>query len=88
LTGENPEEIDSMFLLLGRARIDSDIEIPLFKDGDEFRENFDKLNQVIFSLLREIVDPDQLFLPTIDPKRNCGGCAYGYICTNTEEDKQ
>ena len=82
LTGENPEEIDPMFLLLGRARIDPDIEVPLFKNENEFRENFDKLNQVIFSLLREIVNPDQPFLPTIDPKRNCGRCAYGYICTN------
>jgi len=82
LTGENPEGIDSMFLLLGRARIDSDIEVPFSKNKSEFRENFDKLNQVIFSLLEEIIDPDQPFLPTTDPKRNCGRCAYGYICTN------
>ena len=32
LTGEKPEEIDCLFLLLGKARIDSDIEVPLFKD--------------------------------------------------------
>jgi hypothetical protein len=73
-----------MFLLLGRTRIDSDIEVPLFENEHEFRENFDKLNQVIFSLLREIVNPDQLFLPTNDPKRNCGRCAYGYLCTNVD----
>ncbi len=82
LTGEKPEKIDCMFLLLGRARIDSDIEIPLFKDEGEFNENFGNLTRVIFSLLREIVNPDQPFLPTINPKKNCGRCAYGYICTN------
>ena len=82
LTGEKPEEIDCMFLLLGRTRIDSDIEVPLFKNGTEFKENFGTLTHVIFSLLREIVNPDQPFLPTIDLKKNCGRCAYGYICTN------
>ena len=82
LTGEKPASIDCLFLLLGRARIDSGIEVPLFKDETEFRENFGNLTEVIFSLLGEIVNPDQLFLPTADPKRNCGRCPYGYICTN------
>ena len=82
LTGEKPENIDCMFLLLGRARIDSDIEVPLFKNETEFKENFGNLTQVIFGLMREIVNPDQPFLPTIDLKNNCGRCAYGYICTN------
>jgi CRISPR/Cas system-associated exonuclease Cas4 (RecB family) len=82
LTGEEAEKIDCLFLLLGRARIDSDIEVPLFKSETEFKENFGNLTQVIFSLLREIVNPDQPFLPTMLPKNNCGRCAYGYICTN------
>ena len=82
LTGEEPETIDCLFLLLGRTRIDSDIEVPLFKDEAQFKEHFGNLTQVIFSLLREIVDPDRPFLPTIDPKNHCGRCAYGYICTN------
>jgi CRISPR/Cas system-associated exonuclease Cas4 (RecB family) len=82
LTGEKPEAIDCMFLLLGRTRIDTGIEVSLFKNETEFRENFGKLNHILFSLLREIVDPDQPFLPTTDPKRNCGRCAYGSICTN------
>ena len=82
LTGEKPENIDCMFLLLGKTRIDSDIEVLLFKNETEFRENFGNLTQVIFSLLREIVNPDQPFIPTIDTKKNCSRCAYGYICTN------
>jgi CRISPR/Cas system-associated exonuclease Cas4 (RecB family) len=82
LTGERPEEIDCMFFLLGKARIDSDIEVPLFKNEAEFKENYGRLNQIIFTLLKEIVNPDQAFKPTIDPKKNCGRCPYGYICTN------
>jgi CRISPR/Cas system-associated exonuclease Cas4 (RecB family) len=82
LTGEKPENIDCMFLLLGKTRIDTDIEVPLFKNEDEFKENFGNLNRIIFHLLREIVNPDQPFLPTIDPKKNCSQCVYGYICTN------
>jgi CRISPR/Cas system-associated exonuclease Cas4 (RecB family) len=82
LTGEKPEAIDCMYLLLGRTRIDSNIEVPLFKNETEFKENFRNLRQVIFDLLREIVNPDQSFLPTTDPKKNCGRCAYGNICTN------
>jgi CRISPR/Cas system-associated exonuclease Cas4 (RecB family) len=82
LTGEKPEAIDCMFLLLGRTRVDSDIEVPLFRDEAEFRGNYENLTQIIFSLLEEIVNPNQPFMPTIDLKKNCGGCAYGYICTN------
>ncbi|HMK75217.1 MAG TPA: PD-(D/E)XK nuclease family protein [Thermodesulfobacteriota bacterium] len=82
LTGEEPEKIDCMFLLLGKTRIDSCIEVPLFKDEGEFKEHFVNLSQVIFSLLKEIVNADQPFLATIDPKNNCGRCAYGSICTN------
>jgi CRISPR/Cas system-associated exonuclease Cas4 (RecB family) len=81
-TGEKPENIDCMFLILGRARIDPDIEVPLFKNETEFKENFGTLTQVIFSLLREIVNPHQPFIATIDRKNHCGRCAYGYLCTN------
>ncbi len=81
-TGEEPEKIDCMFLLLGKTRMDPDIEVPLFKDAVEFKENFGNLTEVILSLLREIVNPEWAFIPTIDPKKNCNRCAYGYICTN------
>jgi CRISPR/Cas system-associated exonuclease Cas4 (RecB family) len=82
LTGEKPEAIDCLFLLLGRTRIDSDIEVPLFKEEAEFKEHFGNLTHVIFGLLRELVNPDRPFLPTVDPKSHCSRCVYGYICTN------
>jgi ATP-dependent helicase/nuclease subunit B len=87
LSGEKPDNIDCMFLLLGKARIDADIEVPLFKDESEFKENFEKLTQIILSLLREVVDPKTPFMPTIDQKNSCGKCAYGYICTNSDRSQ-
>jgi CRISPR/Cas system-associated exonuclease Cas4 (RecB family) len=84
LSGHKPDNIDCMFLLLGKARINADIEVSLFKDEPEFKENFENLTRIILSLLREIVDSEKPFMPTIDQKGSCGGCAYGYICTNTD----
>jgi CRISPR/Cas system-associated exonuclease Cas4 (RecB family) len=80
--GEKPEEIDCLFLLLGRNIIDPAIELPLFKDETEFKENFRNLTEIIVKLLKEIVDPELPFLPTIDPKNRCAGCLYAHICTN------
>lgn len=82
LTGRKPENIDCLFLLLGRMRIDSDIEVALFKNETEFKENYGNLTHVIFSLLKEIVNPDLPFIPTADRKNNCNGCVYSCICTN------
>jgi CRISPR/Cas system-associated exonuclease Cas4 (RecB family) len=87
LSGEKPDNIDCMFLLLGKARIDADIEVPLFKDEAEFKENFENLTRIILSLLREVVDSETPFMPTIDQKDSCGRCAYGYICTNSDRSK-
>ncbi len=81
-TGEEEANIDCMFLLLGKTRIDTSIEVPLFKDQNEFKEKFDGLHQILFRLLEEIVDPGQPFLPTHAPKNRCGGCIYRHICTN------
>ena len=80
--GEKPEQIDCLFLLLGRNIIDPAIELPLFKDETEFKENFENLTEIIVKLLKEIVDSELPFLPTIDPKNRCAGCLYAHICTN------
>jgi CRISPR/Cas system-associated exonuclease Cas4 (RecB family) len=80
--GEKPEDIDCLFLLLGRNIIDPAIELPLFKDESEFKENSENLTEIIFRLLKEIVDPGLPFLPTVDPKNRCASCTYGHICTN------
>ena len=81
-TGEKPEGIDCSFLLLGKARIDKTIELPLFEDASGFDRGFGDLSHVIFVLLREIVDPRQPFMPTTSMKNRCEACTYGGICTN------
>lgn len=82
LTGENPTEIECLFLLLGKNIIDTSIELPLFEDYIDRNDNFLILNQIIFSLLKEIVQPDQPFLPTYNQKEICVDCVYKHICTN------
>jgi ATP-dependent helicase/nuclease subunit B len=81
-TGEKPEEIDCLFLLLGRNTIDTSIELPLFKDKSEFHQRFDVLYQIIFRLLKEIIDPGQPFVPAPTSKSRCPHCIYKHICTN------
>jgi len=81
-TGEKPEEIDCLFLLLGRNIIDTTIELPLFEDRAELDQRLGGLNHVIFSLLREIIDPKQAFIPTTTPKNRCDRCIYRHICSN------
>jgi hypothetical protein len=81
-TGEKPEEIDCFFLLLGRNIIDTAIELPLFEDKTEFDQRFGDLHHIIFSLLREIIDPKEPFMPTTTPKNRCDRCLYRHICTN------
>ena len=80
-TGQRPENIDGIFLLLGKARIDSDIELPLFRDEAEFHANYGNLTHVIFSLLREIVDPTRPFAAA-ESKNRCGRCIYNHLCAS------
>ena len=80
--GEKPEDMDCLFLLLGRNIIDPAIELPLFKDESEFKENSGNLTEILFRLLKEIVDPGLPFMPTADPRNRCALCIYEHICTN------
>lgn len=77
---EKPQEIDCMFLLLGRNFIDKNIELPLFEDRTEFDQRFEDLKYIIFTMIREITDKDTPFMPTSYPKGKCEGCLYRHIC--------
>ncbi len=81
-TGENPKQIDCIFLLLGKNMIDNSIELSLFEDDNDREKKFLIMNKIIFSLLNEIVDPDKPFLPTYNQKEICVGCLYKHICKN------
>lgn len=80
-TGKKAEDMESLFLLVGRSMIDSSIELPLFRDGSESAEQFKMLHEVIFGLLREIVDKGKPFVPTVSLKDHCPYCPYRDLCS-------
>jgi CRISPR/Cas system-associated exonuclease Cas4 (RecB family) len=80
ISGKRPEELDALFLLLGRARISKEIEVPLLEREENPQEAFQRLESVIFRLLGEIVDPEVPFEPTRDRKGLCPGCDFRYLC--------
>lgn len=74
------EELEAMFLLLGRAAISRAIELTLFDSQEGMREKFEGLETVILSLLGEIVDPCLPFYPTVDLKHLCPACDFSHLC--------
>ncbi len=73
--------IDCMFLLLGKAEMNSNIELPLF-DNPEDASEYNLLCKIIFNLLEEIITPNHPFTPTIIPDKMCPDCDFRYICSN------
>ncbi len=73
------EGLDAIFLLLGRSKISSDVELPLF-EGSSPAEMFAPMNIVIFKLLGEIIDPRIPFVQANDRKKVCPSCDFQYIC--------
>jgi CRISPR/Cas system-associated exonuclease Cas4 (RecB family) len=73
------EDLDALFLLLGRSKISRDVELPLF-DGSSPAEMFAPMKTVIFKLLREIIDPLVPFVQANDRKKVCPSCDFQYIC--------
>lgn len=72
--------IDPLFLLLGRVRLDREIESHLFREGDDRTADYAKLEQVMLGLLKEIIDPEMPFLAARDLKRACPLCDFRNIC--------
>lgn len=73
------EELEALFLLLGRSGISREIELPLF--GSESPDQiFGPLRKVIFGLMEEIIDPQMPFLPPSDLRRACPGCDFPSLC--------
>jgi CRISPR/Cas system-associated exonuclease Cas4 (RecB family) len=78
--GRAIEELEAMFLLLGRAVISRAIELTLFDSREGVKEKFEGLKKVILSLLQEIVDPSLPFNPTADLKHLCPACDFSHLC--------
>lgn len=73
------EGLDAMFLLLGKAAITREIELPLF-DGSDTVRALDDLKMLTVGLLNDIADPAVPFKPAGDKKACCPGCDFRYIC--------
>ncbi len=78
--GMPAEQIMPFFLFLGRVRLDREIEVPLFAEGDDRQGQFEALKQVILHLLTEIVNPELVFAPAHDLKKACPYCDFRNIC--------
>ncbi len=78
-TGKAIKDLNGMFLLLGRSLINREIELPLFTE-DDGEEKYELLKALIFSLLKEIIDPEIPFKPATDRKNTCPDCSYKHIC--------
>jgi CRISPR/Cas system-associated exonuclease Cas4 (RecB family) len=73
------EDIDALFLFLGRFKIGKEIEQSLF-NGALPNTIYAPLKTVILKLLAEITDVSVPFCPTQDMKGTCPGCDYQTIC--------
>ena len=79
-TGETVDSINGVFLTLGRMAIDEKIELPLFQSKEEALNYFPILQDIIFKLLHEIVNPDIPFEPALKRHKTCSFCAFQHIC--------
>ncbi|MGO9612329.1 MAG: PD-(D/E)XK nuclease family protein [Dissulfurispiraceae bacterium] len=73
------EELDALFLLLGRSNVNETAELPLF-DGSSAAEVYAALKAVIFGLLKEVTDPRIAFKASDDSKKACPKCDFQYLC--------
>jgi CRISPR/Cas system-associated exonuclease Cas4 (RecB family) len=73
------DELNALFLFLGRAKISREIELPLF-DASSAAETFTALRTVIIKLLAEITDPHTPFTSALDKKKACPACDFTYFC--------
>jgi CRISPR/Cas system-associated exonuclease Cas4 (RecB family) len=79
-TGVGIEKIKPAFLFLGRNKIDETIESPLFDEEIPVGHQMSKLEEVLFKVLKEIVDPDTPFHATKELEENCPQCPFQRIC--------
>jgi ATP-dependent helicase/nuclease subunit B len=80
--GKPSENVQGLFLMLGKGRLDREIEFSPYHrlDTDVRREQIGIMGRVIDGLLSEIVDPAVPFDPGLARERACEGCPYATLC--------
>jgi hypothetical protein len=79
-SGEPVTGIQAQFLLLGRSRMDAGIELPMFDDPGAAHESWVVIEEVLRTLLEEIVSPDVPFSPAEDLRSACPRCDFSSLC--------
>jgi hypothetical protein len=79
-TGKNVGDLQAMFVLLGKVRLDEGAELPLFGKNDDVPECYAKAKEVIRALVREIADPEMPFDPRGRAKNACRFCDFQHLC--------
>jgi len=74
------DRLEAMFLLLGKVRIDREIELPLFGPDQDAKVLYGAARQVIFALAEEIADQATPFAPHLRSKNACLYCDYRSVC--------
>jgi ATP-dependent helicase/nuclease subunit B len=71
---------ECIFLLLGKAKLDNGIELPLFREGTDQLLAYETLKHVIFGLVEEIISPDKPFDPDLRAVDACRYCDFTNLC--------
>ena len=79
LSGSAINDLNGMFLLLGRSFISREIELPLFAE-ENGEEKVALITGLLSRILKEIIDPAVPFRSAVDRKKSCPSCSYQYIC--------
>ncbi len=74
------DDLDALFLLLGRTYADERIEARLFRKRERAAPDHEKAREVIFRLAGEITDPETPFSTRYRAKDSCRFCDYTYLC--------
>jgi hypothetical protein len=78
--GRLPLSADAAYVMLGRARLDADCEIPLFADRDRAAALWPRIAETLQRLIGEIIDPAVPFEPADDLAAACPDCPFTTIC--------
>jgi hypothetical protein len=78
--GRPPLAADAAYVMLGRARMDAECEVPLFADRDAAVLAWPKIEETLRLLMAEIVDPTVAFAPADDLSAACPSCPFTTIC--------
>ncbi|MEO5355721.1 MAG: PD-(D/E)XK nuclease family protein [Nitrospirae bacterium YQR-1] len=77
---EKIENLNAMFLMLGRNYLNEKIELPLFTAKDDVSEVYGKLSGIITALIKETNNVNIPFTPASERKSICPYCDYANLC--------